>query len=607
MIHRLDSFSRAIPVALSLLILPMHADEAIPVWSPASFPDEEGFQTRRQLVIEGVANRNLSQYRRGFFARGDPGKYLPLHAMAKLILDPDDRDSRHYMNDDRSYREHYHFAAVNWSRFLGLFPEIITEETRGRYREMMRGYNYLNPTGTENHRTQWWTSANVLPHLVDSGTNNLSREETLRRAKETLRNYTRGLFAAGKGEWDSSTYLMFDVNGLLNIYDFSPDEEARLLARAALDWKIAAYALKYTDGIFTAPNQRGFAHAPFASIADQTGFVWWGGNLGLTPAQTREFRYAMHAVTSSWRPNVILTNIATRNVEGLPVEQRNTKPNYWHGHNTTPRPGATHETVYIHPRFTLGSLWNGHASQHSRFQIAVSSSAGAVSFTGGHPRRSDHNNIKTGIGFRDGISRYLQSVQSGPVYLAMARAPADEEHAFTFFTVPSGMEPSSVGDWSVFDVEGIQVAVRPLLGENVPGATPEDRRGNTEPLLTFPGHDSGFLVWVLDSGEDLEAKLAAVQLDAGEFVEQGRVRVRVPGVTEMDVTFNPDPDGDLHGNRAARAVINGEEINLADWNIYGGPFVHQTPGVLTVSDGREAFRITFTRDLPVYEAVPLPE
>lgn len=584
-----------------------NADEAIPVYLSATFPDEEGFQARRQVLIEGVATGDLGRWRRGFFTGGDPGKYLPLHAMAKLILDPEDPEPARYMNDNRSYREHYHFAALNWTRFWGLFPEVITDDIRARYIQQMHAYNYLNQGGTENHKTQWWTSANVLPHLLNAGTNRLSPEETLRRAHQILLNYVRGLFAAGKGEWDSSTYLMFDAHGLMNIYDFSPNEEARLLARAGLDWKIAAFALKYTDGIFTAPNQRGFAEFPFQSISDQTGFLWWGGNRELTAQDTRHFRYAMHAATSSWRPNEIITNIATRNLVGLPAEQRNSKPNYWHGHNAEPRPGQSHETVFLHERFTMGSLWNAHASQHSRFQIAVSTGNGAVSFTGGHPRRSDHTSRKTDIGFRDGNGRFVQSVQRGPVFLAMARAPEEEEHAYTFFTIPEGREPREIGGWQVFDVEGIQVAVRPLLGETVRGQTPPDRRGNTQPLLTFPGHDSGFLVWVLDSAEDLEARLAAVELDASAFLASGRVSVRVPEVTEIVATFNPDPNGDLHGNRAADAVIDGERVNLADWPIYGGPFVQQTPGVLTVSDGRNAFRIDFTGDLPVYSEVPVSE
>lgn len=45
----------------------------------------------------------------------------------------------------------------------------------------------------------------------------------------------------------------------------------------------------------------------------------------------------------------------------------------------------------------------------------------------------------------------------------------------------------------------------------------------------------------------------------------------------------------------------------SEWPIYGGPFLQQTPGGVTVSGGRNAFRIDFTGALPVYSEVPVSE
>jgi hypothetical protein len=60
-------------------------------------------------------------------------------------------------------------------------------------------------------------------------------------------------------------------------------------------------------------------------------------------------------------------------------------------------------------------------------------------------------------------------------------------------------------------------------------------------LLIFPGQDSGFLVWVLDGWDDLESRLAAVELDASAFSTEGKVRVKVPGVVEMAVEMGNGP------------------------------------------------------------------
>lgn len=160
--------------------------EASPVSSPLSYPDETGFQDRAKVIIEGVATGSLDKWRRGYFTGGDPGKYLPGHAMAKLLLNPEDPEPAKYFNDDRSYKEHYHFAAVNWARFLPIFGEqVLTAETQQRLADAAFKYGaYGNPNGTDNHKVMWWTSTNVLPHYLVGGRGlaHRSKEATLTQA-----------------------------------------------------------------------------------------------------------------------------------------------------------------------------------------------------------------------------------------------------------------------------------------------------------------------------------------------------------------------------------------------------------------------------------------
>lgn len=580
------------------------AADTTPPWSPDSYPDARGFKQRKQILLGGIARGGLDKWRTGYFAGGDPGKYLPLHAMAKLQLDPEDAEAAKYMNDNRSYKEHYHFAVVNWARFWPLYGKtVLSEETREKFIALQKKRNYLNPTGTENHKVMWWSSALVLPYYTGVGTDYKSKDKALAIGKEILRSYVKGLYSAGQGEWDSSTYLMFDVNGLLNIYDFSKDPECQLMARAALDYLIASYALKYCDGAYTGPNQRGYAKGPYRSIADKTGYLWWAGNKELTEEDTTGARYTIHPITSNWRPGRVLYNIATRNLKGLPVEQRNAKANYWHGPGVEPRAGASHETLYIHPNFTMGSLWDQHQSQHTRFQIAVSTAEGAVVFNGGHPRKSDHTGKKTGIGFADGTGRYVQSVQSGPVYLCMVRAPEEESETYAYFSFPESNSLRTTGNWVVLDVGDIHLALRSLGGKIELGTTPPDKKGRTKPLLKMPGRNTGFALWVLDKDKDLWARLDKVELDTTQWEPDGTVRLRIEDVCDVEATFNPAPEGDNHGVRAARATVNGKPIDLESWPIFGGPFVKQEPGVVTISDGKERYLIDFTGDLPVYKEV----
>ena len=159
-----------------------------PASNPATYPDEKGFQKRAGIIVEGLATSELAQWRRGYFTGGDPGKYLPGPAMAKLMRDPDDAQARRFMNDERSYREHYHFAAVNWARFLPLFGDALTPETKTKLAQQAGRFTaYLNGGGTENHKTMWWTSANVLPHYLQGGRLALKdKDDALAEAKRQL-------------------------------------------------------------------------------------------------------------------------------------------------------------------------------------------------------------------------------------------------------------------------------------------------------------------------------------------------------------------------------------------------------------------------------------
>ncbi len=579
--------------------------ENAPSSSPLTYPDAEGFAARSRIVLEGVADNNLNTWRRGYFTGGDPGKYLPGHAMAKLLLGHDDPDIVKLYNDNRSVREHYHFAAMNWGRFLPLYGDkILTEEKRAELAQRAGNYDaYMQGGGTENHVTQWRCAANVLPHYLEGGRlAKRDKDRALREAKAWLRNYIKGIYAAGNGEWDSSTYIMFTVNGLLNIYDFSPDEETRLIARAGLDWFATAYGLKYRDGVFTAPNQRGFVPAAHRSITDETGFVWWGSNAEITAADTRGWRYTIAPITSGWRPNAVLHNLATKNLPKLdeaPVEFRNSKPNYW-GTTGSPSPSRMHETVFLSKSFTIGTLWNGHGSQITRFMIAAESPAGGVVVTGGNPRRSDHTGKKTGIGFQDGNSRYTQFAASYNTVISMSLAPEDDTDAhFSFVSLPEDTTPDEIAGWHTFPLGNAMVAVYPLGGAAEISETPADRRGNTTPIIKIPGMRSGFVIKAFEKDADLAAVLAQETVTADEFAENMKVTAVTAG-SEMTMQFDPDPENDRHANRTAKVTIDGTELEFGNWPVYDGPFIQQADGILAVNDGTRGFVVDFTGDLPVY-------
>jgi hypothetical protein len=299
------------------------------------------------------------------------------------------------------------------------------------------------------------------------------------------------------------------------------------------------------------------------------------------------FRYAIHPATSSWRPNKVLCNIAQKKLPGLPAEQRNTKPNYYYGQGLEPKAGVYHETVYIAPKFTIGTLWNGHGSQLTRFMIAVQSDKGAVTFTGGNPRQSDHTGQKTGIGFADGNGRYTQFAAMGPTVMSFSETPAeDADAAFSFFSLPEGVTPKEVAGWQTLAIGDVTVALYPLGGKAEVAETAPDKKGNTKKFLKIAGAKTGFVVHVGNDFAELKVTDNSVTDATGKTLK---------------MKFNPATEDDAHGNRVADVQIDGQPVDVTTWPIYSGPFVTQKDGVLTVTDGKDSYAVDFTGNLPAYK------
>jgi hypothetical protein len=591
---------------------PHPAAAAAPAASPTTYADAAGFAARSALIIEGLGQEDLKKWRSGYFSKGgDPGKYLPLAAMARLIRDPQDAMARQYLNDERSPKEHYHFAAHNWSRLLPIFGSVLTPETQQVFaQQAAKTTDYLSGKGTENHKTQWYTAGLVLPGYIQGDRFSLKpKAEAAAQQKEWLRRYVKDLYAHGQGEWDSSTYVMFDINGMLNIYDFVEDPECRLMAGAALDWLVAAYALKYTDGIYCGPNQRGHARGPAESIADQTGWLWWGASRPMDATAAAGFRYAMHPLTSSWRPNAILSNIAQRRIANLPSEQRNSKPNYYFGQAVPPVAQAWSESVYVSPSFTLGCLWKGFGGQVTRLQLAVRGSQGALSFAGGSPvGRNDGDGSTQRWKHFDGNGMYDQTAAIGPAAVCLTRLPEGEVVDYAALTLPSGVTPELHQGWWVMRAGDAWVAVHGLgaVGElAIGGSDPEAKKKPAEvPILRFAGRRVGFILQAAEATTyaDLPAFAAALAgqpVDQGDFARQQRVSFTA--LTGQRLAFAWNEAGETPS-----VCADGLDVATANWPVYAGPIVRLADSVLTISDGRDGYQVDFSGELPIYRPAVKP-
>ena len=579
-----------------------HPGDTVPAASPTTYPDADGFAVRGKLIVDGLAQEDLQKWRSGYFAGGDPGKYLPGAAMAKLLRDPADPMALKYLNDERSPKEHYHFAAVNWSRLLPIFGAAIRPETLAIWSgEAARATAYIDGGGTENHKTMWYTSSLVLPTFVAGDRfAGQPKTEVLAKQKLWLKSYVKNLYRFGQGEFDSSTYLMFGLHGMLNIYDFCPDAEARLWARAALDWFASTYALKYTDGVYCAPNQRGHAPSPVHTISDQSGWLWWGSERTLDAAAAAGFRYAMLPLTSSWRPNRVITNLARKQVTPLPAEQRDSKPNYWFGQKIEPQGNVWRESVHLDRDFTLGCLWTGYGGQCTRLQLVARADGGALTLTGGSPvGRNDGDGSVQRWKYGDGNGRYDQSAMHDGTLVCLTRLPDDEPVDHAFVSIPTGCTPVKQGAWWVMPIGRVRVGIYPLGTEAVVGQADQDPKAKAkepQPILRLPGRHVGFILQVAAKSvhaDDAAFAAALGAVDQTRFASDQAVGVRTLAGHQLGVAWQAE-------SGAPAVMLDGAAIDQTGWPVYDGPFVRCRDGVLTVGDGRESFTIDTTGELPVY-------
>ncbi len=594
-----------IPLLFALCVLGgvVAAERALPDWrkdppgggpaaaSPSSYPDAEGFASRAALVVENLAQEDLRRWRTGFFAGGDPGRYLPPAAMAKLLLDPEDAMAREHLNDRRSPTEHDAGAAVNWARLLPLFPQALAPATRREFATRAAGASYLTGGGSETQVVMLRSAALVLAEQLDHERfSGLPRAAARAEVKSWLKRWVKALYAAGPVDWDCPQHLVFVINSLLNIYDFSSDGDCRLLARAGLDRLVAAYALKYTDAVHAGPHLRGSAAGRWSALTDQTGWLWWGADASPSPAQAAEFRHTIHAQTSAWRPNQVLTSLARKRLPALPVEHRAIKAAADTGRVPADvvqgvASAGWNETLYTSASFTLGSLGriaSGGPVPSDRFQLAVRSTQGTLTFTAG-----------TSLADDDG--RYDQTAQIGSALVRLVRLPSDT--AYAYVALPASLvadaPPVLDGGWWILKAGRAWIGIRGLgapgsVGEHeIPGSA----RGASVPALRFPGKTGGFALIV---GEAAYADRAAFVAALGQTGLNGSDGVAFTGLDGKSVTVRWQESGSepaVTHDGGARAAMQGP---------IAGPLIRCEASVLSVSDGKDGYQIDFSGDLPIY-------
>ena len=189
-----------------------------------------------------------------------------------------------------------------------------------------------------------------------------------------LRQHAVTLFRTGMSEWDSENYAAWSVAPWMNVYDYAPEtvdgqtNPTKLHAKAALDFQMAAYALKYFSGTFTGPSKRSNnnSNVPLKGSISTVLYQYFGDTPLSYSAQAvayNDAHLALNPILSAYRPPQAVVGLALRDWGSFhsgPVEMINTKPSYanWAdpGSPTELTAPRSWETMFFGANYRMGSL-----------------------------------------------------------------------------------------------------------------------------------------------------------------------------------------------------------------------------------------------------------
>jgi hypothetical protein len=256
----------------------------------------------------------------------------------------------------------FHFILAGMARIMPLFPDApAMKRNKLQYLKNVAArkdsYNPWTAEGTENHINMSRTSGYIFAEQMLEYPGVFPEAEQWRKMmKEWLTYYAKRIYEVGTGEFNASTYGVFNIIGFLNLYDFAKDPEVRELARAVLDYYACELALHNFQGMTSGAESRG---APsMQSLDHETEYLSWLWFGGITRAKSQNLflsktsKYplqSVHAVTSKYRPSgdILYLNSTKFIGENWYV---NAKPSY-----LLARPGYIKQFLYNTSNFSLGS------------------------------------------------------------------------------------------------------------------------------------------------------------------------------------------------------------------------------------------------------------
>ncbi len=283
----------------------------------AQYPESD-FKIKAEVLIKQTADK----YRPPSMEIGDPEKYYWPKTIARFdkygVTDSLGNAWITAMKDNSPF----HFTLLGMARLMQLYPHAPAIKAHRlailkKVFERTDNYNAWTSEGTENHtsmsRTSGYLFAQEALHFPDKFP---EAPQKIQQMKDWILAWSEKALVYGTGEWNSAIYTAYNLCGFLNLYDFAKDEEVRLAAEKVLDFYAAEMALYYSFGIIGGAEMRGNGAVEGDYTATRyLAWLWFGEATKIPFFSGSQYIQALHAVTSAYRPDTTLFDLAHKNFD----------------------------------------------------------------------------------------------------------------------------------------------------------------------------------------------------------------------------------------------------------------------------------------------------
>ena len=497
----------------------------------------------------------------------------------------------------RDHKGECDFAAMKLCRAYYLFQSsgLLEAQTFEHIQRFFLTFDFESMYGSENHhflfRTSRFLITSAWPNAIFKAYGKTGHELADMDAA-WLDTFIRFRARRGWGEFDSTCYIVPDLECLLSLYDFSPNPEIQHLAGMMLTVRLVDMAVDSLSGMYCGAHGRIYQrdaldHRDESSLPLQ--YLYFGN---MPEDWVAKRSTLVDVLTSGYRPPQIVLDIANQRAQ--PYENRERA----HLHNVDdvlpvqPLPGSIGKYTYWTPDYVLGAIlrqdaypadcpgrWYMHHEQHEwDFSIAGQPDARIFSH---HPGQNGNEHGYWTGDLRCGCGHFLQ-VRN--VLLAIYDIPAGEPLQFIHAYFP-------------------RAAFDEIIEENDLIAA---RKGNVLVALRFV---NGYH-WAT-SGDFQERELIshgarnAVVCEVGLLVDHPSLQAFVTQLTNNPLEWDPESlhlsyqsqsIGTLTIDAFGRRDLNNQALDL-EYPTYGCPYLNSAwdSGLIEIKYGGDTLRLDFRK------------